>query len=156
VETWTGAIDQDRRRFISTAAAGAAAVQLGLLTSAEAQPAKPKLPDIKPGTHTSFGPLKQTEPVSWTSVTPKPVRPADRPSFFCRADPTTFTVLSMSRRCWLRLAIAWSCRICAATAPRDFFQTTPSETPSPSAVASNTIAFMDALKIDKAILAGFD
>ena len=57
----TGAIDQDRRRFISTAAAGAAAVQLGLLTSAEAQPAKPKLPDIKPGTHTSFGPLKQID-----------------------------------------------------------------------------------------------
>jgi hypothetical protein len=57
----TEVIAQDRRRFFSTAAAGAAAVQIGLLTSVEAQPAKPKLPDIKPGTHTSFGPLKQID-----------------------------------------------------------------------------------------------
>src|SRR5690349_5823513 len=47
--------------FFSTAAAGAAAFQFGLLTSVEAQPTKPKLPEIKPGTHTSFGPLKQID-----------------------------------------------------------------------------------------------
>ena len=52
-------INQHRRNFIGAAAITAAAAQLGMIGNADAQPAKTKLPAIKPGTYTSFGPLKQ-------------------------------------------------------------------------------------------------
>ena len=54
-------IDHHRRRFVGAAAMTAAAAQLGMLVSANAQPAKTKLPAIKPGTNTSLGPLKRID-----------------------------------------------------------------------------------------------
>jgi hypothetical protein len=56
-------IDQYRRRLFSTAAMTLAATQLGMAGSARAQSkTKPTdLPKIKPGTHTSFAPLKQID-----------------------------------------------------------------------------------------------
>ena len=54
-------IDQDRRRFLGTAAMAVAAAQLGMIAPAAAQAAKTKLPAIKPGTNTSFAPLKQID-----------------------------------------------------------------------------------------------
>ena len=56
-----------RRGFLSTSAAGAvtiAAAQLATIGSADAQSGKTKpadLPKIKPGTNTSFAPLKQID-----------------------------------------------------------------------------------------------
>jgi hypothetical protein len=52
-------IDHSRRRFVGTAAVSAAAAQLGLTRTAPAQTKSSSLPAIKPGTNTSFGPLKQ-------------------------------------------------------------------------------------------------
>ena len=55
-------IDQERRRFLGTAAAIVAAAQLGLIRSANSQPGNAQskqLPPINPGTNTSFGALKQ-------------------------------------------------------------------------------------------------
>src|SRR6267142_6219441 len=57
-------INRDRRRFFGTAAITIAAAQFALGGSAEAQSDKAKpaeLPRIKPGTHTSFGALKQID-----------------------------------------------------------------------------------------------
>src|SRR5262245_56532654 len=54
-------VNQDRRRFFGTAAMAVAAAQLGMIGSAAAQQREAKLPAIKPGTHTSFGPLKQID-----------------------------------------------------------------------------------------------
>src|SRR5262245_25091579 len=54
-----GEINQDRRRFFGTAAMAVAATQLGIIGPAAAQRMEAKLPAIKPGTHTSFEPLKQ-------------------------------------------------------------------------------------------------
>ena len=57
-------IDHDRRRFFGTAAMSIAAAQLVLTGSAQAQSGTTKpaaLPIIKPGTNTSFGPLKQID-----------------------------------------------------------------------------------------------
>src|SRR5713101_4797617 len=54
----------DRRRFFITAAMTIAADQLGMLGSADAQSSKinpADLPPIEPGTHTSFGSLKQID-----------------------------------------------------------------------------------------------
>src|SRR4029434_9658057 len=53
-------INQERRRFVATAMA-VAATQLGLMGSAAAQRAEAQMPAIKPGTNTSFGPLKQID-----------------------------------------------------------------------------------------------
>ena len=54
-------IDPDRRRLFAAAAMVAATSQLGMLKSVAAQPVEAKSPAIKPGTNTSFGPLKQIE-----------------------------------------------------------------------------------------------
>ena len=42
-------IDHNRRRFFGAAALTAAAAQLGMLVPADAQPARTKLPAVKPG-----------------------------------------------------------------------------------------------------------
>ena len=54
-------INQDRRRFLGTAAMAIAASQLGMIGPAAAQAVGAKIPAIKPGTNTSFGPLKQID-----------------------------------------------------------------------------------------------
>src|ERR1700730_9054219 len=48
---------RDRRRFFGTAAMAVASTQLGMTTPAAAQRMEAKMPAIKPGTNTSFGPL---------------------------------------------------------------------------------------------------
>jgi hypothetical protein len=57
-------IDRYRRRLFGAATMTIAVVQLGAVGSASAQPARTartRLPAIKPGTNTSFGPLKQID-----------------------------------------------------------------------------------------------
>src|ERR1700674_5584961 len=51
--------NQDRRRFLGTAAMAVAVTQLGMINPAAAERTEAKMPAIKPGTNTSFGPLKQ-------------------------------------------------------------------------------------------------
>src|SRR5215471_9316783 len=54
-----GEINQDRRHLLGTAAMAVAATQLGMINPAAAQRTEAKMPAIKAGTNTSFGPLKQ-------------------------------------------------------------------------------------------------
>jgi hypothetical protein len=54
-------IDRRRRLFVGTAALTVAAAQLGTIGAAVAQRGKTKLPSVKPGSHTSFGRLKQID-----------------------------------------------------------------------------------------------
>jgi len=54
-------IDHSRRRIFGAAAVTVAAAQFGMLGSAGAQPNKTRLPTVKAGTNTSFGPLKQID-----------------------------------------------------------------------------------------------
>jgi len=57
-------INHHRRRFLGTAAVTIAAAQLGMIGCAKAQSSGMRpgdLPTIKPGTNTSFGPLKQID-----------------------------------------------------------------------------------------------
>ena len=53
-------IDHRRRRFLGAAAMTIAAAQLGLIGSADAQDST-QSPPTKPGTNTSFAPLKQID-----------------------------------------------------------------------------------------------
>ena len=57
-------INHDRRRFLGTAVMTIAAAELFMIGSANAQSSKINPADattIKPGTNTSFGPLKQID-----------------------------------------------------------------------------------------------
>jgi pimeloyl-ACP methyl ester carboxylesterase len=54
-------IDQHRRRFVAATALAFAGAELGLTGSAWAQTKSSSLPAVKPGAHTSFGSLKQID-----------------------------------------------------------------------------------------------
>jgi len=59
-----GEINPHRRRFFGTAAMTVAAAQLGMIGASKAQPTQTtsaSVPAIKPGTNTSFAPLKQID-----------------------------------------------------------------------------------------------
>jgi pimeloyl-ACP methyl ester carboxylesterase len=59
-----GEINYNRHRFLGTAAMTIAAARLGMIGSADAQSSEihpADVPTVKPGTHTSFGSLKQID-----------------------------------------------------------------------------------------------
>ena len=91
--------------FFGTAAEAFVTAQVWLDRRGHAQ-AKPKeLPTIKPGTNTSFGPLKQIDAGVWYRLWYKSARPTGRLSFSFMAGPMTSTALRTSRQPWLRPVI---------------------------------------------------
>ena len=90
------------------------------------------------------------------SHTPKPVRPMVRPSFFCTAGPTTFTASSMSTPLLASAGYRVLVPYLRGYGATRFLSSETLRNGQPSALAVDVIAFMDALKIEKAILAGFD
>ena len=152
-------INHDRRRFLTAAAMALAAAQLGMKGSADAQSTKPKpatVPAIKPGTNTSFGALKQIDAgllnVGYAEMGPSggpPVIllhgwPYDIHSFVDVAP----LLASMGYRVIVPYVRGYG--------TTRFLSNDTLRNGQPSALAVDIIAFMDALRIDKAILAGFD
>ena len=149
-------IDHHRRRFVGAAAMTAAAAQLGMLVSANAQPAKTKLPAIKPGTNTSLGPLKRID-AGVLNVAYAEAGPADGPPVILLHgwpyDIHSFVdVTPMLASAGYRVLVPYL-RGYGATR---FLSGEALRNGQPSALAVDVINFMDALKIEKAILAGFD
>jgi pimeloyl-ACP methyl ester carboxylesterase len=149
-------IDHHRRRFLGAAAMTAAAAQLGVLAPAYAQSAKTKLPAIKPATNVSFGPLKQID-AGVLNVAYAEAGPADGPAVILLHgwpyDIYSFVdVAPLLASAGYRVIVPYL-RGYGATR---FLSNDTVRNGQPSAIASDTIALMDALKIDKAILAGFD
>ncbi len=149
-------IDLHRRRLIGAAALTAAATQLGLLLPARAQSAKPALARIKPGTNTSFGPLKQIN-AGVLNVAYAEAGPADGPPVILLHgwpyDIHSFVdVTPMLASAGYRVLVPYL-RGYGATR---FLSSDTVRNGQPSALAVDVIAFMDALKIDRALLAGFD
>jgi pimeloyl-ACP methyl ester carboxylesterase len=153
------AINRQRRRFFGAAALTLAAAEFGMIGSAGAQAGKAKstgLPKTKPGTHTSFGSLKQIEAgllnVGYAEAGPAggpPVIllhgwPYDIHSF---VDVTPILAQAGYRVIVPYLRGYGTTRFLSAETVRNG---------EPSAVAVDIIALMDALKIEKATLAGFD
>jgi pimeloyl-ACP methyl ester carboxylesterase len=152
----TEQIDRERRRFFGAAAMTAAAAQLGMLTSAGAQPAKAKLPAIKPGTHTSFGPLKRID-AGALSVGYAEAGPASGPAVLLLHgwpyDIYSFVdVAPLLASAGYRVIVPYL----RGYGTTRFLSGDTVRNGQPSAIAADTVAFMDALKIDKAVLAGFD
>jgi pimeloyl-ACP methyl ester carboxylesterase len=149
-------IDQDRRRFFGAAAMTAAAAQFGMLASANAQPAQAKLPAIKPGTHTSLGPLKQID-AGVLNIAYVEAGPADGPPVILLHgwpyDIHSFVdVTPALASAGYRVLVPYL-RGYGATR---FLSSETFRNGQPSAVAVDVIDFMNALRIEKAVLAGFD
>jgi len=152
-------INRHRRRFFGAAVATVAAAQLGIVGSAAAQSSKTKaaqLPAIKPGAHTSFGPLKQINAgvlsVSYAEAGPAKGTPVillhgwpyDIHSF---ADVAPLLASAGHRVIIPYLRGYGATRFLSDDAIRNG---------QPSALAVDVVALMDALKLERATLAGFD
>jgi pimeloyl-ACP methyl ester carboxylesterase len=148
-------INHDRRRFFGAAAMTIAAAQFGMIGSAAAQSAKDAAA-IRPGTNTSFGPLKQID-AGMLNVGYAEAGPADGPAVILLHgwpyDIYAFVdVAPLLASAGFRVIVPYvrgygTTRFLSADAFRNG---------QPSALAVDLIALMDALKIEKAILAGFD
>jgi pimeloyl-ACP methyl ester carboxylesterase len=152
-------IDQRRRRLFSTAALAIAAAQLGMIGAADAQPSKTKpmrLPAIKPGSHTSFASLRQID-AGLLNVGYAEAGPADGPAVVLLHgwpyDIYSFVdVAPVLASAGYRVIIPYlrgygTTRFLADDTFRNGQQ---------SVVALDIIAVMDALKIRKATIGGFD
>ena len=151
-------IDWARRYFVGAAAVTAAA-QLGIAGSADAQSSKtgqPELPPIKRGANTSFAPLKQID-AGVLNVAYAETGAVDGPPVILLHgwpyDIYSFVdVAPLLASAGYRVIVPYL-RGYGATR---FLSNETVRNGQPSAIATDTIALMDALKIDKAILAGFD
>ena len=152
-------IDHDRRRFFGAAAATIAAAQFGMVGPADAQTGgtKPtRLPSIKPGTNTSFASLNQID-AGALNVGHAEAGPADGPVVILLHgwpyDIHSYVdVAPLLGSAGYRAIVPY---------PRGYGTTrfASSETfrnGQQSALAVDIIALMDALRIEKAILAGYD
>jgi pimeloyl-ACP methyl ester carboxylesterase len=150
------AINRDRRCFFGTAALTLAAARLGLIGSASAQLQPKNLPAIKPGTNTSFGPLKQID-AGLLSVGYAEAGPANgAPVILLHGWPYDIhafvDVAPLLAAAGYRVIIPYlrgygTTRFLAKETPRNGQQ---------AVVAVDAIALLDALKIEQATLAGFD
>ena len=152
-------IKYDRRRFLRTAAMTIAAAQLGRTGSAAAQSSRANpatVPPTKPGTNTSFASLKQIDAgvlnVGYAEAGPAagPVVillhgwPYDIHSFI--------DVAPLLASTGYRVIVPYV----RGYGTTRFLSNDTLRNGQPSALAVDIIDFMDALKIEKATLAGFD
>jgi pimeloyl-ACP methyl ester carboxylesterase len=151
-------INPDRRRFLGSVAITLAAAPFAMSGPLLAQSgdAKPAAGVIRPGAHTSFAALKQVE-AGVLNVGYAEAGPADGPAVILLHgwpyDIYAFVdVVPALAGAGFRVIAPWlrgygTTRFLAADTPRNGQQ---------AALATDVIALMDALKIDKAVVAGFD
>jgi pimeloyl-ACP methyl ester carboxylesterase len=152
-------INRHRRRFLGTAAMTIAATQLVMTGSARAQSGNAgpaTLPAVKPGTNTSFGPLKQID-AGVLNVGYAEAGPADgRVVILLHGWPydiySYVDVAPLLASAGYRVIIPYlrgygTTRFLASETVRNGQQ---------SVIAVDIIALMDALKIEKATIGGYD
>jgi pimeloyl-ACP methyl ester carboxylesterase len=157
--TMCAEINDHRRRFLGTAVMAITAAQLGLGAPASAQIGRTRatqLPAIKPGTNTSFAPLKQID-AGVLNVGYAEAGPADgAPVILLHGWPYDIyafvDVAPLLASAGFRVIIPYL-RGYGATR---FLSRDTVRNGQPSALASDVIALMDALKLEQAVLAGFD
>jgi pimeloyl-ACP methyl ester carboxylesterase len=147
-------IDHRRRNFFGTAAIGIAAAQFLLSGSANAQTGTAAA--IKPGTNTSLGPLKQID-AGMLNVGYAEAGPADGPAVILLHgwpyDIYAFVdVAPLLASAGFRVIVPYV----RGYGTTRFLSPDAFRNGQPAALAVDVIALMDALRIEKAILAGFD
>jgi pimeloyl-ACP methyl ester carboxylesterase len=152
----TDEINQERRRFFGTAAMAIAATQFGIIGSAAAQRMEAKMPAIKPGTNTSFGSLKQID-AGVLNVGYAEAGPANGPVVVLLHgwpyDIHSFVdVAPMLAGAGYRVIVPHL----RGYGTTRFLSSTAIRNGQPSALAVDLKELLDALKIEKPILAGFD
>ncbi|MGB9065102.1 MAG: alpha/beta hydrolase, partial [Pseudolabrys sp.] len=130
--------------------------QLGIVGSTAAQTTARQLPSVTSGTHTSFGALKQTDAGVLSVAYAEAGPPDGSPVILLHGWPydiySFVDVAPLLASAGYRVIVPYL-RGYGATR---FLSSDTVRNGQPSAIASDAVAFMDALKIDKAILAGFD
>jgi pimeloyl-ACP methyl ester carboxylesterase len=148
--------NQDRRRFLGATAMAVAATQLGMINPAAAERTEAKMPAIKPGTNTSFGPLKQIN-AGLLNVGYAEAGPANGPVVVLLHgwpyDIYSFVdVAPMLAEAGYRAIVPYL----RGYGTTRFLSNETVRNGQPSALAVDLKDFLDALKIEKPILAGFD
>jgi pimeloyl-ACP methyl ester carboxylesterase len=148
-----------RRHFVRTVAMSIAAVELGDIGSVTAQAGKAKassIPAITPGAHTSFGPLKQVAAgllhVAYAEAGPDGGRPVILLHGWPYDIHSYVDVAPALASAGYRVIVPYlrgygSTRFLAGDTVRNG---------QPAALAGDVVDLMDALRIEKAILGGFD
>jgi pimeloyl-ACP methyl ester carboxylesterase len=148
-----------RRRFLGAAAVTIAAAQLGRMHSAAAQPARTHLadlPTLKPGTNTSFGPLRQIN-AGLLNVGYAEAGSANAPAVVLLHgwpyDIHSYVdVAPLLASAGYRVIVPYL----RGYGTTRFLSSETFRNGQQSAVAVDVLALMNALKIQKAILGGFD
>jgi len=149
-------INRHRRRFLGAASMTVAAAQLGIMGPAFAQQREAKVPAIKPGTNTSFGPLKQIG-AGVLNIGYAEAGPPDGPAVILLHgwpyDIHSFVdVAPLLGSAGYRVIIPYL----RGYGTTRFLSTDTVRNGQPSALAVDLKNFLDALKVEKPILAGFD
>jgi pimeloyl-ACP methyl ester carboxylesterase len=152
-------VDLYRRRFLGAAVMSATAAQLGTSSSTAAQPARPTnsdLPPLKRGANTSFGPLKQVDAgllnVGYAEIGPTGGPPVILLHGWPYDIHSFVDVAPLLASAGYRVVVPYT----RGYGSTHFLSPETIRNGQPSAVALDAVAFMDALNIEKAILAGFD
>jgi pimeloyl-ACP methyl ester carboxylesterase len=151
-------IDPDRRHFFGTVAMTLAGAQLVMSGSAEAQPIKKaaNVPMIKPGSDTSFDQLKQID-AGVLNIGYAEAGPADGPPvlllhgwpYDIHSYVDVAPLLASAR---YRVIVPYL----RGYGTTRFLSNETARNGQQSVVAADIIALMDALKIEKATIAGYD
>jgi pimeloyl-ACP methyl ester carboxylesterase len=146
-----GDVNHDRRRFLGTAAMTIAAVRFGPLVTAEA-----RATTMRQGTNTSFGPLKQID-AGVLNVGYVDAGPAGGPAVIL-LHGWPYDIYSYVDAAQLLAAQGYRVIVpyLRGYATTRFLSSDTFRNGQPAALAVDVIALMDALKIQTAVLGGFD
>ena len=146
--------NHDRRRFLRNAVMTIAAAEFGMISPADAQPSK--LTQVKPGTNTSFSSLKQID-AGLLNTGYAEAGPANGPAVMLLHgwpyDIHSYVdVAPMLASAGYRVIVPYL----RGYGTTRFLSSGTFRNGQPSVIALDIVALMDALKIKKAILGGFD
>lgn len=147
-------LKHDRRRFIGTAAMTVAAVHLGMFSStAEAGKVNPT---INASANTSFGDLKQIDAGTLNVGYAESGPASGRPVILLHGWP--YDIHSFVEVAPLLAAKGYRVIVpyMRGFGTTSFLSSNTVRNSQPSALATDTVALMDALKIDKAVIGAFD
>jgi pimeloyl-ACP methyl ester carboxylesterase len=151
-------INHPRRRFLSTAAMAITAAQFGMLNSAKAEApgeTATEIPPVKPGTNTSFSSMKQID-AGLLNVGYAEAGPADGPAVIL-LHGWPYDIYSFVDATPVLAAAGYHVIVpyLRGYGTTSFLSSATMRNAQQSAVGLDIIALMDALKIQKATVAGF-